>query len=190
MFYISLDVSRYHFLQFFRTSLNIIWKIFSSQIFLFHPTYPSWSKPAKCNISFSSIFPKIPFETFFFFKNLSTKSCKSIFFVSSVNCSCPCIFRASNNRLSGLFFWRYFKNSYFDKSISNYLWIEFLEFFLFYMFNLYNFIFKSLIWKMISTLILHIPITPTLILRIPTWFPSFPSFPSFRSPIPHSDFFG
>ena len=45
-----------------------------------------------------------------------------------------------------------FQEQFFDTSISNNLYIEFLEIFLyrFYMFNLYNFIFERLIWKMIS----------------------------------------
>ena len=40
----------------------------------------------------------------FFFKYLSTKSCKSIFYVSTVNCHCTYIFKGSNYRLDSLVF--------------------------------------------------------------------------------------
>ena len=85
-------------------------------------------------------------------KDLLTKFCKSIFYVSAVNCYFTYIFKGSNYRFSGLLFRIYFKNSYFDASISNYMKIEFLDFLLYwcYMFNLYNFIFQRLIWEMIS----------------------------------------
>ena len=72
--------------------------------------------------------------------------------VLAVNYYCTCIFNGSNCRFSHLLFGKYFKNSYLDTSISNYLQTKFLEFFLywFYMFNLYTFIFQRLIWKTIS----------------------------------------
>ena len=41
------------------------------------------------------------------------KSCKSIFYVSSVNCYCTYIFKSSNNRFSGVLIRTYFKSSYF-----------------------------------------------------------------------------
>ena len=55
----------------------------------------------------------------FFFKNLLTKSCKSIFYVSVVKCNCHWLFKVFNYRFSGLLFRTYFKNSYFNTSISN-----------------------------------------------------------------------
>ena len=81
-----------------------------------------------------------------------TKSFKNIFYVSVVNCYCICIFKGSNYRFSGVLIRTYFKNSYFNTNISNYLRIEFLELFLywFYTFGLYYFIFLILIWKSIS----------------------------------------
>ena len=57
----------------------------------------------------------------FFFKYLSTKSCESIFYVSAVNCHCTYIFKGSNYTFSGVLFMTYFKNSYLNTSISNYL---------------------------------------------------------------------
>ena len=57
----------------------------------------------------------------FSLKYLLTKSCKSIFHVSAVNCYCTYIFKGSNCRFSGVLFRKYFKNSYFNTSISNYL---------------------------------------------------------------------
>ena len=56
----------------------------------------------------------------FFKKYLLTKSCKSFFYVSAVNCCCTYIFKGSNYRLSGVLFRTYFRNSYFNTSISNY----------------------------------------------------------------------
>ena len=53
----------------------------------------------------------------YFFKNFLTKFCKSIFYVSAVNCYCTYIFKGSNYRFPGFLF----KNSYFDTSISKYL---------------------------------------------------------------------
>ena len=44
----------------------------------------------------------------FSFKNLLTKSCKSIFYVSAVNCNCQFIFKGFNYRFSGFLFRRYF----------------------------------------------------------------------------------
>ena len=41
------------------------------------------------------------------------KSCKSIFYVLSVNCYCTYIFKSSNNRFSGVLIRTYFKSSYF-----------------------------------------------------------------------------
>ena len=55
------------------------------------------------------------------FKNLLIKFCKSIFYVSAVNYYCTYIFKGSNYIFSGFLFRIYFKNSYFDASISNYL---------------------------------------------------------------------
>ena len=88
----------------------------------------------------------------FFFKNLLKNSCKKILYVSAVNFYLTYIFKRSNYRFFGLLFKTYFKNSYFDTSISNYSLIELLEFFLywFYMCSLYNFIFQRLISKMIN----------------------------------------
>ena len=54
------------------------------------------------------------------FKDLLTKFCKSIFYVSAVNCYCIYIFKGPNYRFSGLLFRTCFKNSYFDTRISNY----------------------------------------------------------------------
>ena len=72
------------------------------------------------SVTILSIFSKLPSDIFFF-KNLLTKSCKRIFYVSAVNCHCHCIFNSSNYRFSGLLFRTYFKSSYFDTSISSYL---------------------------------------------------------------------
>ena len=57
----------------------------------------------------------------YFYKYLLTKSCKSIFYVSVVNCYFAYIFKDSDYRLSGVLFKTYFKNSYLNTSISNYL---------------------------------------------------------------------
>ena len=111
--YISFCISRYRFLQLFL-------QIFFFQIHLNpQPPTPWWLKSAKYGKSFSSIFPKMPYNFSFFFKNLLIKSSKSIFYVSEVNCYCAWIFKGSNYRLCGLLFRTYCKNSYFDTSISN-----------------------------------------------------------------------
>ena len=68
--------------------------------------------------NFLSIFPKM---WNILFNDLLTNFCKSIFYVSAVNCYCTNIFKGSNYRFSGLLSRIYFKNSYFDASISNYL---------------------------------------------------------------------
>ena len=57
----------------------------------------------------------------YFYKYLLTKSCKSIFYVSVVNYYFTYIFKGSDYRLSGVLFITYFKNSYLNRSISNYL---------------------------------------------------------------------
>ena len=62
--------------------------------------------------------------------NLLTKSCKSIFYVLTVHCYCTYIFKSSYYRSPDLLSRTYFKNSYFDTGISNYLEAEFLEFWL------------------------------------------------------------
>ena len=59
-----------------------------------------------------------------FLKYLWAKSWKIVFYVSVVNCYCACIFKGSNYRFSGVPCRKYFKNSYFSTSISNYLYIE------------------------------------------------------------------
>ena len=63
--------------------------------------------------SFLSIFPKMYI--------LFRKSCKSIFYVSAMNCYFTYIFKVCNNKFSGVLFRIYFKNSYIDTSISNFL---------------------------------------------------------------------
>ena len=87
-------------------------------------------------------FPKITLSNILC-KDFLSKFCKSIFYVSQINCYCTYIFRGSNYRFSGLLSSIYFQNSYFDPRINNYLQIEFLDFLLYlcYMFNFYNFIF-------------------------------------------------
>ena len=67
------------------------------------PWPPKWPKSARFDKRFLSIFSKMPSETFFF-KILLTKSCKSIFHVSAVNCHCHCIFKGSSYRFSGPLF--------------------------------------------------------------------------------------
>ena len=57
----------------------------------------------------------------YFFKYLFRKSCKSIFYVSAMNCYFTYIFKVSNNKFSGVLFRTCFKNSYIDTSISNFL---------------------------------------------------------------------
>ena len=123
--------------------LNRFWSLtknpltlrFSSQFFLFWRVHPL-TQPHVHNgqnlqnmTSFLSIFPKMPSETFFFQK-----------FIGKIW------------QILWSSFQNIFQEQFFDTSISNNLYIEFLEIFLyrFYMFNLYNFIFERLIWKMIS----------------------------------------
>ena len=62
---------------------------------------------------------------------------------------CTYIFKGSTYKFFSLLFKTYFKNGYFDTSISNDLEIFFSEFFS-YCFYMYNFIFQRLIWRMIS----------------------------------------
>ena len=57
----------------------------------------------------------------FFKKYLLTISYKSIYYVPAVNSYLTYIYQPSNYRLSGVLFRTYFKNSYFNTSISNYL---------------------------------------------------------------------
>ena len=64
---------------------------------------------------FTSVCPKMSSEIFL------TKSCKRVFYVSPVNCYCAYISKGSNYRYCGLHFRTYFKSSYFDSSINNYL---------------------------------------------------------------------
>ena len=59
---ISIDIIFYNF---FRSVFNIFWKIFLSQVFLFYPTYLSWPKPAKCDISCCQFFLRYPLKHFF-----------------------------------------------------------------------------------------------------------------------------
>ena len=61
----------------------------------------------------------------YFFKNLLTISCKSIFYVSAVNIYCSDIFEGFSCRFFGFLFKIYFKNIYFDTG-SNYLYMNFL----------------------------------------------------------------
>ena len=116
-----------------------------------NPHLPYESKSAKLDKSFLSIFPQMPSEIYFF-KYFLIKFCKNVFYQSAVSCCYAYIFKNSNYIFPGVLFWIYFKNSYFDTSINNYLLIEFWKFFLywFYMFSLYNFNFQRLIWKTIS----------------------------------------
>ena len=75
-------------------------------------------------LSVTKVFGEFPLRCpvkHFSLKNLLTKSCKSIFYVSAVNCSCHFIFKGFNYRFSGFLFRTYFKNSCFDTNISNYL---------------------------------------------------------------------
>ena len=81
------------------------------------------------------------------------KSCKSIFYVSVVISHCRYIFKGFTHNFFGFLFNTYFKNSYFRKSISNYLLVDFLEFFWYWFckLNLYYFIFQRLGWKTFRT---------------------------------------
>ena len=75
-------------------------------------------------LSVTKVFGEFPVRRplkHFSFKNLLTKSCESIFYVSAVNYNCHCILKGFNYRFSGLVFRTYFKNSYFNTGISNYL---------------------------------------------------------------------
>ena len=54
LFYISFCINRYHFLKLFRTSLNIIWKILLSQIFLFYQIHTNPS-PLMAKIYYSFV---------------------------------------------------------------------------------------------------------------------------------------
>ena len=75
-------------------------------------------------LSVKKAFGKFPLRCplkHFSFKNLVTKCCKSIFYVSAVNCNYHFIFKGFNYRFSGFLFRTYFKYSCFDKNISNYL---------------------------------------------------------------------
>ena len=75
-------------------------------------------------LSVKKAFGKFPLRCplkHFSFKNLVTKCCKSIFYVSAVNCNYHFIFKGFNYRFSGFLFRTYFKYSCFHTNISNYL---------------------------------------------------------------------
>ena len=99
LFYISFNISRYQFSRFFRLHSTLSEKIFCckysflnrfTQLHTFDPLNDQ-NLLSGTNF-FLSIFSKMPSETFFF-KNLLTKFCKSIFYVSAKNCHSRCIFK-------------------------------------------------------------------------------------------------
>ena len=68
---------------------------------------------------FCEFFLKCPLK--YFVKKFVDKILQSIFYVSAVNCYCTYIFKGCSYRFFGILSRKYFKNSYFDASISNYL---------------------------------------------------------------------
>ena len=102
---------------------------FLSQVFLFNGfTQIPHSFNCQNLLSGTNIFVNFSLKCLLniFFKYLLTKSCKSIFYVSVVNCYCTYIVNGSKYRFTGVLIRTYFKNSYFNTSIRNYLWIEFI----------------------------------------------------------------
>ena len=102
------------FLQLSRISFNIFGKDFRPK-FSFFNRFTPLLKPHALNgqnlLNMRKVFCEFSLKCFlkyFFFKNFMTKSCKAFF-------------KDSNNRFSGLLFRTYFKKSYFDRSINNYL---------------------------------------------------------------------
>ena len=93
-FYICFYISSYYFLQLFRTSFNITWKRFLLQIFLFKRIH---SDPLNGQnlLSMTKRFSQFSLKCLlkYFFKNLLTKSCKSISFTLVVNCYCTYILK-------------------------------------------------------------------------------------------------
>ena len=110
------------FLHLFRTSFNILWKRFFIANLLLYRIHPNPLNSQNI-LSLTKVFCQFSLKCFlnFFKKYLSTKSYKSILYVSAVNCYCTYIFKGSNYRFSGVLFRTYFKNSYFNTSICNYL---------------------------------------------------------------------
>ena len=99
LFYISFNISRYQFSRLFRLHSTLSKKDFRrkysflnrlTQLHTFDPLNDQ--NLLSVTNFFLSIFSKMPSETFFF-KNLLTKFCKSIFYVSAKNCHSHCIFK-------------------------------------------------------------------------------------------------
>ena len=113
-FYFLFCLRRYHFYNFLEFHSTLSEKDFLPNFFLFNgftpPTFsqptPVMSKICKNWQMFCQFFLKC--LLIFFFKDLLTNSCKVFF-------------NGSNYRFYGLLFRTYFKNSYFETSISNYL---------------------------------------------------------------------
>ena len=114
LLFLVLHQFLYKQISFFTTFKNFT-EHYLKKIFLPNLTDSSKSPtPLMARQVFSSIFPKKPSEIFFF-KNLLAKSCKSIFYVSAVNCYCT----YTLNRYPGLLFRKSCKNGCFHASISN-----------------------------------------------------------------------
>ena len=110
------------FLQLFRSSFNIILKLFLSKVLLFNG-FAQTSHPINSHnlLSVTKVFCQFSLKCILvLFRYLLTKYYKSIFYVSAVNCYCTYISKGSNYRFSGVLFKTYFKNSYFNTIISNY----------------------------------------------------------------------
>ena len=111
------------FCNFFRTSFNVILKLFLSKVLLFNG-FTQTSHPMNSHnlLSVTNFFCQFSLKCILIlFRYLLTKSYKSIFYVSAVNCYCTYVSKGSNYRFSGVLFKTCFKNSYFNTIISNYL---------------------------------------------------------------------
>ena len=127
LLYISFNISRYHFHNFLKLHSTLSQKDFSRKFSflngftqLYTPNPLSGQNLLSVTKFFCQFSLRWPLKHFFG-KNLLIKSCKSIFYESVVNCYYHYIFKGSNYRFSDFLFRTYFKNSYFDTSISNYL---------------------------------------------------------------------
>ena len=137
LFYNSFNISRYHFSKLFTTSFNVkhyLKKIFVVNFPFFNrfiqlPTLDPLNGQSPLSVTKNLSIPQFslrcPLKQIFF-KNLLTKSSKSIFYVPAVNCHCHCIFKGSITIDSLIFFSEYIFQEqlfcYFGTGFSNYLW--------------------------------------------------------------------
>ena len=100
LFYISFNISRYQFSRLFRLHSTLSEKDFRrkfsflnrfTQLHTFDPL--NGQNLLSVTKFFCQFSLRCPLKRFFFFKNLLTKFCKSIFYVSAKNCHSHCIFK-------------------------------------------------------------------------------------------------